>query len=131
MREPTTLEETSQIFRPTDRVESTGAEERYGWQSPFCIVGNSTGQLPSGIKGTGPSSGPPDSIKSSSCSSAWGEAEASLLGDALLVGDAEALPSSVSSWLGDGDAVALDGLLVVVGDALLVVVGDALLVVPP
>ena len=85
----------------------------------MCIVGNSAGQLPSGINGTGPSPGPPDLIKPSSCPSASGEAEASLLGDALLVGEA----------LLDGLPVVLSGLLVAVGEALLVVVGAGLLVV--
>ncbi len=102
-------------------------------------MGNSTGQPPSGINGIGPSLEPPDLIKSSSrrrlvwssCVSAWGEAEASLLGDASLPG--EALLVGDESLPGDGLLcgllVVLSGLLlaVVVGAGLLVVVGGALL----
>jgi hypothetical protein len=52
-----------------------------------------------------------------SCSSAWGEAEASLLGEALLVGDASLLGDGL---LGVGLFCGL--LVVVVGEALLVLV---------
>src|SRR5215212_10448813 len=33
----------------------------YWWQRPLCFTGNSTGQLPSAISGTGPFVGPPES----------------------------------------------------------------------
>src|SRR5215212_8257834 len=33
----------------------------YSWQRPLCFTGNSTGQLPSAISGTGPFVGPPES----------------------------------------------------------------------
>ena len=58
------LKRRATIFHPTGWVKSTGAGQRYGGQSLFCLVKNLTKQLPSGIKGTGPSSGPPDLIKS-------------------------------------------------------------------
>jgi hypothetical protein len=33
-----------------------------GWQAPLCSTGNSAGQLPPGMCGTGPRSGPPEFI---------------------------------------------------------------------
>jgi hypothetical protein len=63
----------------------------------------------------------------SSCSSAWGDAEASLLGEALLVFD----PLLLGDGLVCGLPVVLSGLLEAVREVLLL--GEALLVllVPP
>jgi hypothetical protein len=55
----------------------------------LCCTGYSTGQPPSGIKGTGPFVGPPESNRLSFCGGlGLGDADASLdplLGEALLV----------------------------------------------
>ena len=74
----------------------------YWWQRPLCFTGNSSGQPPSAINGTGPFVVPPEA--NSSCvfcglGGAGALLEALLLGGALL-----------------GDALPGDGLL---GDTLL------------
>jgi len=56
----------------------------YGKQSPPCLTGNSTGHSPSGIRGTGPLVGPPE-LKRSLGGCGLGDAEALLVGDALLL----------------------------------------------
>ena len=87
-------------MRPSDK-EMVPQE----WQSPLCLTGNSSGQPPSGISGTGPLVGPPE-LNRSLGGCGVGDAEALLGADALVVGGGVLGGGLV---VGGGEVIVVEG----------------------
>jgi hypothetical protein len=103
----------------------------------LCLTGNSSGQPPSGISGTGPFVGPP-ALKRSLGGSALGDAVALLGGDALVVGGGVSggglvVGGSVLGGglvVGGGVVIVVEGGLEVGGGVMMVVAGGLLAPLP-